>query len=191
MKICLEKPFSDNWKSGYIVVNSENRRNVILFNNSKERTTVSYARYLMSVYLGRYLEPNEHVDHIDNDKTNDTIGNLQLLTPRENNIKHIRFSGKAAKVVILCCCNCEKDFTMRQSNFKCKLKNSKTKMFFCTKSCAYEYFSKYPICISKYKNNLTSKEKISLIKELRKSGLSSYEINKRTGIARNTIMKYW
>jgi hypothetical protein len=193
MKISLEKPFSDNWKSGYLVTNSENRKNVILFNNNKERSTVSFARYLMSVHLGRYLEPSEHVDHIDNDKTNDIIGNLQILTPRENNIKYVRFSGKEAKLVIICCCNCEKDFTMRQSNFKSKLKNSKTRLFFCTKACQYDYFSKYKICVSNNRSGgiLKSKEDISLIKELRKTGLSSYEINRRTGISRNTIMKYW
>ena len=195
MKIVLEKPFSENWKSGYLVTNSENRKNVVLFNSDKERTTVSYARYLMSVYLGRYLEPNEHVDHIDNDKSNDIIENLQILSPRDNNIKYVKFSRKEAKLVIICCCNCENDFTMRQSNFRSKLKNSTTGFFFCTKACQYSYFSKYKICVNNKNNykprNLTTRENISLIKELRKTGLSSYEINRRTGISRNTIMKYW
>ena len=34
-----------------------------------------------------YLNKNEQVDHIDNDKTHDTLENLQILTPRENIIK--------------------------------------------------------------------------------------------------------
>ena len=38
----------------------------------------------MCVKLGRYLQPGEEVDHIDNDKTNDSIDNLQILTGEEN-----------------------------------------------------------------------------------------------------------
>ena len=99
MKIDLEKPYSEKWRLGYIVVNSENRKNVILFNNSKDRSTVSYARYLMAVHLGRFLDANEQVDHIDEDKTNDSIENLQILSCAENlrkNAKH-RVRGRVEK----------------------------------------------------------------------------------------------
>ena len=87
MKIELKEPFKSKWKFGYLVVNSENRRNIILYNSPKERTTISYARYLMSVSLGKEIQKELVVDHIDNDQTNDTIENLQLLTLKENNKK--------------------------------------------------------------------------------------------------------
>lgn len=84
MKIELLPPFSLTWRNGYLVVNPENRKNVVLFNSEQDRTTISYARYLMSVHLG-YVVPNEYeVDHINNDKTDDRIENLQLLTQQEN-----------------------------------------------------------------------------------------------------------
>lgn len=63
---------------------------VCLFNSKKERTTISYARYLMSVKLNRFLDRNEEVDHIDNDKTNDSIENLQILSSKENKEKFLR-----------------------------------------------------------------------------------------------------
>ena len=44
-------------------------------------------RYLLAVKLGRYLTDEEQVDHIDDDKTNDNIDNLQILTVKENAVK--------------------------------------------------------------------------------------------------------
>lgn len=87
MKIILEYPYTSVWKSGYLVTNRENRKNVILFNSDKDRSTTSYARYLMSVKLKRFLTSDEQVDHIDNDKTNDDINNLQVLSVKENQQK--------------------------------------------------------------------------------------------------------
>jgi len=55
MKIELEYPFNITWKRGYIVTNPENRKNVLLYNSQPDRTTISYARYLMSVSLKRFL----------------------------------------------------------------------------------------------------------------------------------------
>jgi hypothetical protein len=87
MKLILEPPFSQVWRMAYIVTNTENRKNVVLFNSQEDRTTISYARYLMSVKMGSFISPEWHVDHINEDKTNDDINNLQLLSPLQNSIK--------------------------------------------------------------------------------------------------------
>lgn len=87
MKIELESPFKEKWKCGYIVVNPENRRNVILYNTGETSTTISYARYLMSVKLGYIVPDGLEVDHKDDDKTNDDINNLQILTKPQNREK--------------------------------------------------------------------------------------------------------
>jgi hypothetical protein len=85
MKIDLQPPFNTDWECGYVVVNPESRKTVLLIRDSvNERSSVSLARYLMCVNLGRYLLPNEHVDHINEDKTDDRIENLQILSPNEN-----------------------------------------------------------------------------------------------------------
>ena len=64
----------------------ENRYYVYLINpfNKKDRTSTSYARYLFSVKLGRRLSSTEEVDHIDNNKLNDELSNLQVLSPEKN-----------------------------------------------------------------------------------------------------------
>lgn len=88
MKITVEPPFAGIWKHAYLVKNKENRTMVCLVNSKEDRTTISLARYKMSVKLGRLLADDEQVDHIDNDKTNDSIDNLQLLSPAENMEKY-------------------------------------------------------------------------------------------------------
>ena len=80
VKIDLQPPFKDIWKSGYLVPGSEGRKMVQLYNSQDDRTTLSYARYLVSVREGRFLGVDEDVDHDDEDKTNDALENLILRT---------------------------------------------------------------------------------------------------------------
>ena len=107
----LEYPYNTKWDSGYIVTNGENRRIVCLVGGER-RSTTSYARYLMSTSLGRFLESREQIDHIDEDKTNDTLENLQILTVAENNIKYARSKGRL--VAELKCPVCSKIFVRRK-----------------------------------------------------------------------------
>lgn len=80
----IEYPYSTMYKRAYITTNDEGRRLVIFIQNGKPVHGTPYARYLMAVKLGRFLRDDEQVDHIDNDKTNDAIENLQILTQTEN-----------------------------------------------------------------------------------------------------------
>lgn len=114
MKIDLEYPYSGKWCLGYLVTNKEPRRNVVLFNSHSDRTTVSYARYLMSVHLGRMLEKHEVVDHINNDKMDDRIENYQILTMAENTRK----SAKGITYRSFTCPVCSIEFSIeaRQSH---------------------------------------------------------------------------
>ena len=50
----------------------------------------------------------EHVDHIDNNKMNDDINNLQILSIKENNVKAAKIKGK--RIIVLKCPNCGKIF---------------------------------------------------------------------------------
>lgn len=70
------------------------------------RTTISYARYVMATKLGRRLEKWEHVDHINNDKLDDSVGNLQILAPADN----IRKSSKPKSYVKRVCPVCLVEF---------------------------------------------------------------------------------
>lgn len=133
MKIETQSPFNDY--NGYIVINPENRKNVCLVHkHTKKRTTVSFARYLMSVKENRILSKEEHVDHIDGNKTNDAIENLQILSIKENNVKKIKETGRTEKMVELKCPGCETIFSrpVRSSHIIKKGHYSA-----CSKKCSY------------------------------------------------------
>lgn len=142
-RIQAEFPYNDYWM--YIVLHKkENRRMVNLINikNIKERTTISYARYLMSVYLERILMEDEHVDHIDNDKLNDILSNLQILSPAENKEKQeIWNSLNNPKYIELTCSQCNKMFKYLFKNYKFHTKKGRSK-FNCSKQCAYDSMRK-------------------------------------------------
>lgn len=133
MKIELKYPFTDEWTHAYLV-SSQGRNTVCLYNNKEnERKSLSYARYLMSCKLKRHLNKNEEVDHIDDNKANDSINNLQILTPQENIRKTARKNG--VKVVKYECPVCLKEFIKRKGNsHHC----SKQKSFACSKKCSSE-----------------------------------------------------
>ena len=135
MKINLLFPYSDDWKHGYLQVNGENRKTVILYNSPSDRSSTAYSRYLMSTKIGRYLNEYEHVDHIDNDKTNDDISNLQILTNKENNIKEGLRRRKVR--VKLKCSYCGEEFEREPR----QMHKGNTK-FYCTRRCAYDSMRK-------------------------------------------------
>lgn len=131
MIIDLLPPYDKDFNRAYLV-NSQGRNSVCLYNTeSKLRHTISYARYLMSTHLNRFLTDDEHVDHIDNDKSNDVISNLQILTLAENNKKQAKLKGK--RMVRYSCPICSKEFSLsrRLSHLTSKSKTSAT----CSKSC--------------------------------------------------------
>jgi hypothetical protein len=105
MKINTEYPYNDY--VGYIVTNSENRKNLCLVHKvTKKRTTIAYARYLMSVKEARVLTKLEEVDHIDGNKTNDVLNNLQIVSKVEN-IKKSRIErGISRKMIRFICDGC-------------------------------------------------------------------------------------
>lgn len=126
MRIELQSPFNEKYRKGYLVTNTEPRRNVVLFNGNKDRTTISYARYLMSVDLDMELPKNWVVDHVDNNKLNDTIENLQLLTSVEN----IKKSAKPKTYKVFICPMC-------RASFQLEARQSHRKNPCCSRKCGY------------------------------------------------------
>lgn len=100
------------------------------------RTTLSYARYLMSVHVGRVLYKTEEVDHIDGIKTNDTIENLQILTQLENNRKAVQQLGIKKTILEFICPTCGKHFT-RARNQTYLVKGGTYAA--CSRSCSSKY----------------------------------------------------
>lgn len=114
----------------YVIFHKKEGRwqaNLVNFNTG-HRTTLSYARYLMSVHLGRLLTKEEQVDHINNDKSDDSFENLQILTPKENRKKRDLIIKEAYREFICPICN---------KNFKLTKRQSHRKNPCCSKVCGY------------------------------------------------------
>ena len=129
-KIEIEYPFTEKYDCAYRV-SSQGRNTVVLYKTkTRERTSISYAKYLMSIYLKRWLSKNEHVDHINNNKIDDRIENYQILSLAENNKKQA--SVKGCKVVEYKCPICGVNFSVRR-NISHFVAGEKTMT--CSKKC--------------------------------------------------------
>jgi len=87
----------------------------------------------MEQFLKRTLSKEECVDHIDRNKLNDVIENLQIL----NRSNHSSLDAKRAKVVLLNCISCSAVMSRRASQVKANSKKGKAGPF--CKSCGGKY----------------------------------------------------
>ena len=110
MVINLEEPYSSLYRKGYLRISKDGRKRVDLFNSNSDRTTISYARYVMCVNLGYVLSKDYEVDHIDRDKNNDDISNLQVLSVEEHRRKNSKEMTTGRTCTELVCNNCGKLF---------------------------------------------------------------------------------
>lgn len=109
MIIELEGPYASMYRKGYLRTCKDGRKRVDLFNTNKDRTTVSYAKYLLTIKENRLLLPTEEADHIDNDRSNDSLDNLQILEVSEHK-KKTKHYGKKHTMVEETCSHCGKVF---------------------------------------------------------------------------------
>ena len=128
MVIILESPFNTLYRKAYLRQDSKGRRRVDLIISRNDRTTISYARYLMCVKIGYVLSNDYEVDHIDGNCNNDEILNLQILTKEEHLLKTVReaTTGRNMKTLLCVCCGCE---------FEREVRNIKSDRSICSRSC--------------------------------------------------------
>lgn len=110
------------------------RRSLMFELANGRKTSMPFARWMMTQHLGRKLSKSEHVDHIDEDPLNDDIGNLQLLTPRENARKHARLK-KPTEWAYFQCPICGKP-SKKKARFVRHNRNMKKSGPFCGRGCA-------------------------------------------------------
>ena len=95
--------------------------------------TISYPKYLMEVHLGRYLEENETIDHIDGNLLNNNINNLLILDRKV----HCENDATRNKDITVNCEYCGKEFTIEGD--KLSYRNRRFSGYFCSKSCSGNY----------------------------------------------------
>lgn len=112
---------------------------VIRYLGGSSKNSVLEHRYVMENYLGRPLTSNEIVHHIDENKENNSIENLKVLSPSEHSRLHGNKIGK--NMVLLKCPTCGKEFSIpRNESFL--VKPSKYGCTCCSLSCRGKLYSK-------------------------------------------------
>lgn len=88
-------------------------------------------RVLMENKLGRILKDGEVVHHKDEDKHNNDIANLEVMT----NADHTGHHHPVVALVNLVC-PCGKEFSEKPHMYRLRLKRSKRKVLYCSLVCS-------------------------------------------------------
>lgn len=96
----------------YIAINKEPRRVATLRRSDGSLTSMSYAKYLYTSYYMCDVAEGDHVDHINGNKMDDRIDNLQVISGTYNRQKNKRHK----EMLILKCPVCGEEFLFRKSN---------------------------------------------------------------------------
>jgi hypothetical protein len=111
----------------------DGRQHICIVHDDGSRQTKSYPRYLLEQHLGRELLSTEHVDHINNDFTDNRIENLQILSQAENNTKAAALRPR--KIYKFVCSNCGKEAERYLNHVKNNWSKHK-KGPYCSRKCA-------------------------------------------------------
>jgi len=99
--------------------------------------TMLYSRYKMEEHLGRRLNKNETVDHIDEDVTNDDLSNLRVVS-RSENAKMWAANNRDIDYTTFICPECGEEAEKETRYVKHNRKQGKAGPF-CGRSCAGKY----------------------------------------------------
>lgn len=98
--------------TAYLAVNKEPRRVCTLRMADGTMTSMSYAKYLYTSYYGCKIAEGDHIDHINGNKMDDRVENLQKISGTYNRRK----DHKHKEMVILSCPVCDTEFLFEKSN---------------------------------------------------------------------------
>ena len=101
----------------YIATNKEPRRVATLRNYStQEMISMSYAKYLYTSYHKCDIAQGDNIDHINGEKMDDRIDNLQIISGKYNRQKDHRYK----EFVELECPVCHTKFLFEKRNLRFK-----------------------------------------------------------------------
>lgn len=96
----------------YLATNKEPRRVCTLRTKDGRMTSMSYAKYLYTSYYECDIPDGEQIDHINGDRMDDRIENLQKISRRYNNIK----DKPSKNMIIRRCPVCNDEFIFEKRN---------------------------------------------------------------------------
>lgn len=158
----------------YVNTNKEPRRVANLYGNNVPIKCMSYAKYLYTSHYACSVPDGYEVDHINGDKMDDRIENLQIINGTYNRQKDKKISEKVIKICPICGC----EFLMDKRNEKFRPNAT------CSKKCGN--IKKSQLLLNRDKYDI-SKE---TLENLLAQNLTRQESAKRLGVSTNTFRKY-
>lgn len=89
-------------------------------------------RVIMENKIGRLLDKSEIVHHKNDNKKDNRLNNLRLMTVKEHNQLHNRVN-----LIKLICPNCKKIFYHKPGYVRFKSKYNKSGKIFCSRKCGF------------------------------------------------------
>ena len=100
----------------YLATNKEPRRVCMLRKADGTMKSMSYAKYLYTSYYNCDVAEGDHVDHINGDKMDDRVENLQVISGTYNRQK----DHKHKEMVIRVCPVCGTEFLFNKTDLPFK-----------------------------------------------------------------------
>lgn len=96
----------------YVNINKEPRRVATIRKPNKEMHSMSYAKYLYTSYYKCDIAEGDQIDHINGDKMDDRIENLQIISGNYNILK----DKKSKEMIEVICPVCGNKFLFPKRN---------------------------------------------------------------------------
>lgn len=96
----------------YVGINKDPRRVATMYKDDGSTLTMSYAKYLYTSYYHEDVGPEYHIDHVNGDKLDDRIENLQKITGTYNRRK----DHSIREMIVMTCPVCGNEFVFRKAN---------------------------------------------------------------------------
>jgi hypothetical protein len=126
----------ENYKFCGPYIGKDGRLRLVGVDANKVRHTISYPKYLMELHLGRYLEKEEQVDHIDGNPLNNDLSNLQILSLG----KHQYIDALRNEDIVVNCKFCGKPFVIKGNTVHNRNRKDRHQSgYFCSKQCSGKY----------------------------------------------------
>ena len=127
---------------------SKTGRKYIQLRLGNKRKELAFARYKIEVHIGRFLDTNEVVHHIDKDHTNDDISNLKIVSRSEHQSFHKEEAKHPVKLSSnFVCPSCKKNFILEGHKLAVvkyeSLRNYKNRGPYCSRKCQHSGMKKH------------------------------------------------
>ena len=121
-----------------VYTNADNRQRAYCIEDDGTTKVISYPRILMEQKLGRPLEPYEDVHHIDGNKLNNSLSNLEVILHGD----HQRLHSQKYFDKLAVCDVCGKEFLWtgkRQGTYHRDIRRGRKRIISCSKKCSGTY----------------------------------------------------